>query len=269
MMQAKSKRIFSILFFVFLFGSLTGPAKADTLYGTIPTGLMELKDYRYPVFLYVPPTYAPDKDYPLLMALPGEGESPEKNMEYWISLGKRHNVIIVSPSAHWPDDLPYQMDKWLIQLKDEIAQRYRVSSKRIYLAGRNASAHYASYLGVKYPDQFSGVAALGGSWVGRYERLIKLQSRPDGQMPFYILIQDNQGDFFKRTETWAYQFEKKGYPVYLRKLAKDEDVSSYDFKKQILDWFEEKSADWQLKAAESKKTFRARFDKGVRDFFTV
>ncbi|MBI3306380.1 MAG: hypothetical protein HYZ84_01050 [Candidatus Omnitrophica bacterium] len=269
MTQKMSKRIFTILFFVFLFCSLINQAKADTVYGTIPTGLMELKDYKYSVYLYVPPAYEPDKDYPLLIALAGEGESPEKNMEYWMSLGKKHNVIIVSPAAHWPEDLPYQMDRWLIQLKDEIAQRYRVSPTKTYLVGKNGGAHYASYLGVNYPDQFSAVAALGGSWVGKYEKLMHLRSRPEGQVPFLVMTQGDQVDFVKKTEAWAYEFEKKGYPIYLRRIGADEDVASDDFKKQILDWFEEKSEDWQSKVAKSKKTFRSKFDKAVKDFFTV
>ncbi|MBI3313643.1 MAG: hypothetical protein HYZ83_05370 [Candidatus Omnitrophica bacterium] len=268
MMQYKSKGIL-VLFFVFLFSSLIAQATADNFSGTIPTGLLELKDYKYPVFLYVPPTYEPDKDYPLLIALSGEGETPEKNMEYWSGMAKRNNVIVLSPVSMWAKDMPGNLDKWLIGLKDDVMDRYRISPQRVYLVGRNKSAHYASYLGVNYPDEFSAVAMVGGSVTGIFDKLMKFQTSPERQRPLLMMVPEEQSQVLKETEQRAYEFEKKGYPVYLKKIAKGEDVSSNDFKKQILDWFEEKSKDWQDNIKKSKKTFKAKWNKGVKDFFAL
>ena len=266
--RCQKRRIF-VLFFVFLTGFFPSAAPADTFYGDLPTGLLELQDYKYPVYLYVPTNYQPDRDYPLLISVPGEGESPEKNIEFWVGLAKRQSMLVLVPTNIWPQDTPDRVDKWLIRVKEDVRNRYRISPVKTYLIGKEGGAHYAAYLGVQYPEEFSAVAALGGSWVGKFDKLIRLQSKARKQLPFFIAFKPEQGDLRERTEERAYEFEKKGYPVYLQTLEEGQDFSSDSFKRQMVKWLEEKSSAWRDAVEESKKPLKEKFILAVEEFFKV
>lgn len=264
----QKKRIL-VLFFLFIASSLTIPAAAETFFGTVPTGLMELQDYKYPVFLYVPANYQPTKNYPMIFSIPAEGESPEKNIEFWLSLAKRKSVIVVSPTNLRPEDVPYAMDKWLLQIKDDITKRYRVAPLKTYLVGKDGGAHYAAYLGTSYPNEFSAVAALGGSWIGKYAKLIRLQGKPRRQVPFFVALRDDQGDLIEATKSRAFEFEKKGYPIYFVKLEGDETFEAESFKKEIMKWLEEKSLKWREIVEESNKKPKERMLITLEEFFKI
>ena len=260
------------VFFVSLFAcclSVGVILKAGTFFGTIPTGLVELKDYKYPVFLFVPENYKADRDYPLIVSVPAEGESAEKNIKYWVRLAKSQSLIVVAPTNLRPEDLPTKMDEWLLSIKKDVMQRYRITSRKIYLVGLEGGAHYAAYLGVKYPEEFSAVALLGGSWIGKFEKLMRLQSKPRKQRPFYVAMTQEDPALFEKTRQRAFQFEKKGYPVSMEPLEKKEDLSSDEFKKKLVTWFEEKSESWQRVVEDSKKKFKEKAIITFEDLFHV
>lgn len=261
------KRILLILFFVFLLSSLKMLAYATTFYGTVPTGLLELTEYRYPVYLFVPPNYKPDRDYPFLISVPDEGESPEENIKFWMGRAKRKSMILLSASNLRPEDLPTKMDDWLLSIKRDVSDRYRTDNDKTYLIGMNGGAQYASYLGMNYPEQFSAVAALGGSWAGKYEKLLRMQKRPRKQVPFFVALKDDQKSLFESTRKIAFELEKKGYPIYLVKMEDGEDFASNDFKEKVLDWLDEKSRAWKDVVAESKKPLKEKISMSIEDFF--
>ncbi|MCM8775695.1 MAG: hypothetical protein NC930_05035 [Candidatus Omnitrophica bacterium] len=257
-MDHMKKRVPVILFFVFFLGSLKFFAWGTTFFGEVPTGLLELKDYKHPVYLFVPPTYKAGREYPLLVTVPGEGESPEEQIQFWLSEAKRKSIIVMAPSNLWPEDLPYKMDEWILRIKKDLADRYRISPQKIYLVGKDSGAHYASYLGVNYPDEFTAVATLGGSWIGKFEKLMRLQKTPRKQLPFFVALRKDQGHLLEATKQRAYQFEKKGYPVYFTQLGEDEDFSTRKFKLDLLAWLEENSGVWHEVVEKSKKTFKQK-----------
>lgn len=263
--------VFIVVFFLysafFLF-ELSG--KADTFYGAAPTGLVELTDYKYPVYLFVPPNYKPDRSFPLIVTVPGEGESPEKNIQFWTGLAKRRGLIVLAPTNIWPEELPHQkMDDWLMRIKEDVGHRYQIAPNRVYLVGKEGGAHYAAYLGVRYPNEFSAVALLGGSWVGKFEKLIRPENRIRKQRPFFIALKGDDEDLIKKTESIAYQFEKKGYPIYFIKLAENEEFSSDDFKKKLLEWLDKESQAWLKAIEESKRSVREKILIAIEEFFAL
>ncbi len=270
MRQGIKKRIFFFLFFLFLSSdSLKLTVSAATFFGDPPKGLVELSEYHYPVFLFVPPNYQPDREYPLLIVISGEGELPDKNIEFWQGVAKRRSMILLAPTNFWPNDLPYDMDKWLFQIKKDLTEKYRIAAGRIYLVGMNAGAHYAGYLGVSYPEEFSAVAMLGGSWAGRYEKIMFLQETPRKQIPFLVVLKPDGEELISETESKAYQFEKKGYPVFFVKLKPGEDFAQDEFKKRVLTWLEEKGTDWKAAAAAGGGGWRQKLSTWRENFFKL
>ncbi len=256
-----------ILSLMFCFSSQS--AQAVTFLGKAKTGKLEISDYHYPVALYVPETYDAAKTYPFLIALPDIAEDPSKHLEEWMSLAKRKNLIVLVPSLQIRvTETPYKTDEWLLKLKSDIEKQYRIDKDRIFLAGKNQGAHYAAYLGIKFPEEFSAVIMIGGSWSGPFERLLTLNGKPLKQRPFLAIVDQDDAGLIEGSEQVAYKMTQKGYPVYLKKVSKDA-LELKDTRKEALDWAEEKQIAWNHQLDENRKTFRARVDKVFHDFFEI
>ena len=268
--ENRRRENFFLLFF-FLF-SFLGPAsgRAAQFIGNVPTGFFQLDDARYPVYLYVPENYKPDREYPLLISIPGDAESAEQNVREWAKLAKKKSIILMAPGLKpRENDVPYQADNWILGVKNEVAGRYRIAKDKTYLVGKEGGAHYAAYLGAKYPEEFSAVALLDGSWVGPFEELIRMQSRPRRQNPYYLAFEKAKPDLLEKTKARALRFEKKGYPVYMEKLGPGEDFSAVDFKKRLVGWLEEKGRDWNRVIRNSEKSVKEKVLMGLEDFVEV
>lgn len=271
----QQKRIVWILFFIFLSVLFPFKMQADTFYGEPKTGLIEIKDFAHPVFLYVPETLKPGRKYPLIIAVPKMGGDPAESVEYWKRLASRQSFIVLSPTLKRLEDVPYDYDKWFFQVKAFISTMYPINKEKIFLVGMDSGAEYAGYLGINYSNEFSAAALLGGSWMGgethqsELYKLLYLQSRSDAQIPFYVALKQGQNTLLQQTELEASKLEKKGYLVQVSQLKEGETFDSQDFKKQLIKWLDVKSEQWEVVAAEDRKTFKEKFRKAVRDFFIV
>ncbi|MDP3921563.1 MAG: hypothetical protein Q8R76_12260 [Candidatus Omnitrophota bacterium] len=264
---AARRRSAFVLFFVFL--TVPHVSMADTFFGVVPTGLVELQDYKYPVYLFVPKNYKPDRDYSLIITVPGEGESPEKNIQFWTGVAKRRSMLVLAPTNIWPEELPYTVDSWLLGIKKDVMARYRISSEKIFLIGKEGGSHYASYLGTKYPEEFSAVALLGGSWSGKFQKLIRPESKSRKQRPFFVALKPDQSELMAETQEIAKQFEDKGYPVYLIKLEVGEEFESAEFKKRLLSWLEENAENWQRVVSENRKSWKEKMALWINNLLHV
>lgn len=255
------------IFLVFLAGSFAGKGNAAFV-GDIPTGLLELENYNYPVYLYVPETYKPGKNYPLVYVLPGEKETPEKLVQEWSNLAKRKSCIVIVPTLKMNRiDVPYETDKWLMRIKADVMKRYGVAPDRIFLVGSGTSGHYAAYLGLKYPTEFSAAALISSAWTGPYEKVMFSLRDPKNQLPFFAAIPEADEQGWKDTEAAAYELTQKGYPVFLEKIPAKTDVTAVDFKVHVFEWLEEKSREWANVLATEKQTMKAKIKAGIREFF--
>ena len=61
---------------------------------------------------------------------------------------------------------------------------------------------------------------------------------------------------------------KKGYLIQLAQLKKGQELDK-EFKKQMLEWLDDKSEKWQVIVKKSQKTVKERAKKAVKNFFTV
>lgn len=259
-----------LLLFGILFSIAVTGLRADTFIGTLPTGLVELSDYKYLVYLYVPQNYKADRQYALVISLPGDGESPENHMKAWTDLAKRRSFLVLVPTPKpREEDVPFALDTWLIELKKDISNRYRVDPHKIYLVGNDATAHYTSYLGTQYPSEFSAVAAIGSSWAGPFEKLIRIQNRPVKQLPFYIVLGESDPVYFEKTEFWANHFTEKGYPIYLEKVTEKEALRSKELKQKVFKWLEENSQNWHKVIQSSQKRWNEKALSKIENFFKV
>lgn len=251
--------------------SLLGVLGPSPVYGAENTaGVIQLKEYRYPVYLYVPEKYVPKLKYALLIVIPATGEDPAKLIEDWAAFGKYKNVFILVPELRpQSDEVPYDYDTWYFKLKRDLIARYSISENRVYLAGEGNAARYAGYLGLRYPEQFSGAALLGGSWAGPYMKLVGFKKTADQQIPFFVALRKQDEAGIRETEKIALELTEKGYPLRLEQIDDHENWALRDYRDRMFQWLEEKSADWKQLKASMKKPLKERVGQAVGDFFRV
>ena len=240
---------------------------AVTFFGEIPKGLVEIKDYRYPIYVFVPPGHDNFLFNSMVLLIPDSRESPDEMVQEWLRIAKKKNLIVVVPAIQRErDDVPYHTDEWMLKVKRDLADRYHVG--RTYLVGKGEGAHYAAYLAASHAGEFSGAGLLDGSWVGPFEKLMHLSGRPSGQIPFFISLYAPDAELMKQTENRAYRFTAKGYPVYLEKFEKGEKVDALDLKTRMMDWLQKKAETWAQVVASSSKTKKEKVSKWLGELIS-
>ena len=263
----KRCRIFSgILFFLgvsFFYGA---SAFAVTFFGEVPKGLVELKDYRHPVYVFIPPGHDKSLFNSMLLIIPDPKETPDELVNEWLSIAKKKNLIVAVPALQMErGEIPFQTDTYLLKIKKDLNDRYHVG--RTYLTGKGEGAEYAAYLAVQYPEVFSGAGLLDGSWVSPLEKVVRLSTRPSQQVPFFISLYAPGEELMKQTEDRVYRFTARGYLVYLEKFDKNEKVDTLDLKARMIDWLQQKAENWERVVAQSNKTKKEKISKWLGEFF--
>lgn len=235
-----------------------------------PSGLVEVSGYKYPVFLFAPKDYKTDRTYAMIMIAPAEDAKAEKQIEYLTGLAQRKSIFVLAPFVLWPKagDTPYTLDEWLLTVKNDMIARFPISKKRVYLVGKDLGAHYAAYMATKYPQEFAAAALLGDAWDGPFSQLIQPRADAADQVPFYVALKTT-GNAKERNQVWFDKFQKAGYPLHLVDYKGDEELNDLEFKKAAFDWMETTSQNWESTVAQSQKTWKGKFKKGVKDFFAV
>jgi phospholipase/carboxylesterase len=115
-------------------------------------------------FLFVPPNYDPELEYPLFIALHGAGGSAAGMSGFGSAADSRDVVVLIPDSRHrtWDvvmggfgDDVAF-LDRALAQTFD----RCRIDPMRICLSGFSDGASYAASLGLPNGDLFTHIVAF-------------------------------------------------------------------------------------------------------------
>lgn len=246
-------------------------AKSAVQAQTLPPGVVQLKDFRYPVYVFEPQGFKKTLQPTALIVI---GDAPEKTIQAWMPVAAKKTLLVVSPEMRLRDnDVSPKTDDWLLNLKKEIWLRYQV--KRFFLAGQDKKAHYAAYFGLRYPDAFESVGAIGASWVGPFEKLIRYSDSPKNQAPFFIAIKDKD-PLFLDIQQRAGELRSKGYEFRLVVLDKKGEEKSPALKNDLLQWMMGRQVVAEMVAAKtaaqktpSQPKWKAKFSKAVEEFFAV
>ena len=77
--------------------------------------------------------------------VPSETDSAEEQIDYMIPTAKSLECFVIAPYNNWPQDTPYEIDRWLLKIKNEISLRYPIDSSKVFAMGRNRGGEYAAY----------------------------------------------------------------------------------------------------------------------------
>jgi phospholipase/carboxylesterase len=131
----------------------------------------------------LPPAYDPDREYPLLIGLHGNGGNADDFIRLWQAFDKQDFIFAAAQGAYPRSDAVADANghySWGIQsldhglwsradplgveqirsLVDAIADRFRVG--KVYLMGFSQGAAFTYMAGIRHPERFAGIICIGG-----------------------------------------------------------------------------------------------------------
>jgi predicted peptidase len=131
--------------------------------------------------LYLPPRYASQNTWPLLLFLHGAGERGNdiekvkaNGLPKLIEQGKQFPFIIVSPQCPAGDAWVWKL-KSLCTLIDDLSAHYKVDQDRIYVTGFSMGGFGTWALAAYAPERFAAIIPIcGGGEVTSVPRLKRL-----------------------------------------------------------------------------------------------
>ena len=127
--------------------------------GAQPKRLVKVRDQDASFSLYVPPTYSPDRAYPLIVCLHGAGFSGEAYLDRWVSRLEDRYILAcptISMGAWWTR---FGEDLALAVLKG-VSREYHVDPDRVFLTGMSNGGIGTWIIGMHYADRFAGLAPM-------------------------------------------------------------------------------------------------------------
>lgn len=226
-----------LIFLVLFFATFQTPINA-TFFGEAPTGLQNVASDSYGYSIFVPTDYTPDKKWPLVIALHNESERGEDYIQAWLETAKKRGVIVFCPTYEQPrSGLPYDHDQRIIKLAESIQQQYEVDPNRILITGFGTGGHYAFYLGLRYPKEFTSIASIGNGFSGILHKLFTYSYAEANQLPILMLLKPD--DKIKEPEMLAQlnEIKKRGYLLEVVETEKAKDLESPNTNSYVLEWF--------------------------------
>lgn len=128
-----------------------------------------------PIRLYVPPQAKEGKPLPLVVAMHGAGGTENMFFDAYghgevVRQCEKRGWLLVAPRANFIGSAP------IAAIVDELAKRYPVDAKRVFLVGHSMGAGQAVALAQQSPERWCGVAALGGA--GRVSKVDAFRQVP-------------------------------------------------------------------------------------------
>ncbi|GIW99403.1 MAG: peptidase [Pirellulaceae bacterium] len=163
--------------------------------------------------MQLPPEYDPNRKYPCVLALPGRGESPQMEIDWWCGIplpvgdatmrvgpATRYGYIVVSPAWMEEKQADYrytevEKDRVLTVLRDAL-RRTSIDTDRVFVAGHYAGATAAWDLALSHPDLWAGaviISPLADKYIVQYGENVRSPSTDKPPLGLYIVYGEYDG----------------------------------------------------------------------------
>lgn len=193
------------------------------------------REPHYQYLTYLPKQYdlSGKKQWPLIIYLHGKsacGNDLDKVKRYGLPFftdrGMQLDAIAVAPQC--PEGKNWTTEDWFTPFMNELAEKYRIDTTRIYLTGMSLGGFGTWDLAIKYPHKFAAIAPLCGG--GRPQQVCVIKDVPiwvihgdqDEQVP--ISRSEEMVDALKKCGGNPKFTVLKGYPHDIHRTYGDENL---------------------------------------------
>jgi pimeloyl-ACP methyl ester carboxylesterase len=185
-----------------------------------PQGLLRLSVQRpglsaISYVVQLPPEYDPNRKYPCLLALPGRGEPPELEIDFWCGINieysgttfrfghaTRKGYIVVSPDWFPSEQAEYQYTEGeharILSVLRDAFRTFSIDTDRVYVTGHYDGATAAWDLAVSHPDLWAGAIMISpgaDKYIVQYSENLRAPAKSPDPIPLgtYIVYGDSDG----------------------------------------------------------------------------
>ena len=143
-----------------------------------PVGVMHrrraapLADYS----LYVPESYTPRREWPLIVCLHGAYGRGDHFIWAWLRPAKSGGYMLLAPKSldvTWSILQPERDTQSVAAMLDEVCGEYAVDRRRVYLSGLSDGGTFTYLLGLGRPELFAGIAPVAGDFTGMMDDMLR------------------------------------------------------------------------------------------------
>ncbi|MEZ5948803.1 MAG: hypothetical protein R3C12_06215 [Planctomycetaceae bacterium] len=190
--------------------------------------------------ILLPAEYSPDRKYPLVLALPAGGISPQQTLVWWggASLAgpaHRNGYIVISPHAPAGADASppgETLAMRVVQVLRDARKRFGIDSDRVFLVGHGQGGDAVFDIGMSHPDLFAGAVVFTGR-TNEYTTHYWENSR---HLPFYVVVGELDADNFKQNANDMTRMMKNRFDVVLTEFKQRGREDYYEELPLILEW---------------------------------
>jgi hypothetical protein len=147
---------------------------------------------------FVPPEYHESRQYPLVIAFPGEFTTPDNYLKWYQSQAEGSGTIIVVPQLSTDGTIEYgasasEHTRFLNFLR-RLKLGLRIDDDRVFVAGHGVGGEIAMDMATSHPDLFAGVVSICG--LGRKHLQWTVWNAVN--VPWYVVVGDAQGGWYER-----------------------------------------------------------------------
>lgn len=138
--------------------------------------------------LYVPESYSPSREWPLIVCLHGAHGRGDHFIWSWLRPAKSRGYMLLAPKSldvTWSILRPGRDVRSVEAMLEEVCGEYAVDRSRVYLSGLSDGGTFTYLLGLARHELFAGIAPVAGDLHGMADDMLL---RGQGQnVPIYIV----------------------------------------------------------------------------------
>ena len=138
--------------------------------------------------LYVPESYTPSREWPLIVCLHGAYGRGDHFLWSWLRPARSRGYMVLAPKSldvTWSILQPERDARSVSAMLDEVCGEYAVDRSRVFLTGLSDGGTYTYLLGLGRPELFAGIVPVAGDFHGMMDDMLR---RKQGQnLPIHIV----------------------------------------------------------------------------------
>ena len=138
--------------------------------------------------LYVPESYTPSREWPLIVCLHGAYGRGDHFIWSWLRPAKSRRYMLLSPKSldvTWSILQPERDTRSIEAMLDEVCGEYAVARGRVYLSGLSDGGTFTYLLGLGRPELFAGIAPVAADFTGMMDDM--LRHKQGQNLPIHIV----------------------------------------------------------------------------------